>query len=250
MSDLDAVYEQRLLASPRRPVTDTNHLHSGAGTGAGSSSVAASPVRSSPMGKRADVISDRFIPSRGGTNLQASFALLPDESARAARASSGRAGEADASGKDDPSLDTYSLLLKSELLGCDTVIKDKGDDKAPASPQPKNLFRFKSSRSSRDENAPYSRSPVGMDSQRLLSSPRKPPRKISTVPYKVLDAPALADDFYLNLVDWSSLNVLAVGLDTCVYLWSACTSKVRAARRSRSPPPPPRAPARARPPVA
>lgn len=43
---------------------------------------------------------------------------------------------------------------------------------------------------------------------------------------KVLDAPALQDDFYLNLVDWSSLNVLAVGLGTCVYLWSACTSKV------------------------
>jgi len=46
------------------------------------------------------------------------------------------------------------------------------------------------------------------------------------VPFKVLDAPALQDDFYLNLVDWSSLNVLAVGLGSCVYLWSACTSKV------------------------
>lgn len=42
----------------------------------------------------------------------------------------------------------------------------------------------------------------------------------------MLDAPALQDDFYLNLVDWSSLNVLAVGLGSCVYLWSACTSKV------------------------
>ncbi len=41
----------------------------------------------------------------------------------------------------------------------------------------------------------------------------------------MLDAPALQDDFYLNLVDWSSQNVLAVGLGTCVYLWSACTSK-------------------------
>jgi WD40 repeat protein len=44
--------------------------------------------------------------------------------------------------------------------------------------------------------------------------------------FQVLDAPALQDDFYLNLVDWSSHNVLAVGLGTCVYLWSACTSKV------------------------
>lgn len=43
---------------------------------------------------------------------------------------------------------------------------------------------------------------------------------------QVLDAPALADDYYLNLVDWSAQNTLAVGLGTCVYLWSACTSKV------------------------
>ncbi|VDQ04082.1 unnamed protein product [Trichobilharzia regenti] len=51
-------------------------------------------------------------------------------------------------------------------------------------------------------------------------------RKISRVPYKVLDAPELQDDFYLNLVDWSSQNVLAVGLGTCVYLWNAFTSQV------------------------
>ena len=51
-------------------------------------------------------------------------------------------------------------------------------------------------------------------------------RKISKTPFKVLDAPNLQDDFYLNLVDWSSTNVLAVGLGACVYLWSACTSKV------------------------
>lgn len=43
---------------------------------------------------------------------------------------------------------------------------------------------------------------------------------------QVLDAPALQDDFYLNLVDWSSHNVLAVGLGNCVYLWNACSSKV------------------------
>ena len=30
------------------------------------------------------------------------------------------------------------------------------------------------------------------------------PRKISSNPYRILDAPGLCDDFYLNLVDWSS----------------------------------------------
>lgn len=63
-------------------------------------------------------------------------------------------------------------------------------------------------------------------SQRLMAAPQKRKRRISKVPFKVLDAPALQDDFYLNLVDWSSQNVLAVGLGSCVYLWSACTSKV------------------------
>ena len=44
---------------------------------------------------------------------------------------------------------------------------------------------------------------------------------------QVLDAPLLQDDFYLNLVDWSNQNVLAVGLGSSVYLWSAFTSKVQ-----------------------
>ena len=49
---------------------------------------------------------------------------------------------------------------------------------------------------------------------------------------QVLDAPLLQDDFYLNLVDWSSQNILAVGLGSSVYLWSAFTSKVLGACRS------------------
>ncbi|EDS39493.1 WD repeat-containing protein srw1 [Culex quinquefasciatus] len=77
-----------------------------------------------------------------------------------------------------------------------------------------------------NEQCPYSLSPVSIKSQKLLRSPRKATRKISKIPFKVLDAPELQDDFYLNLVDWSAQNVLAVGLGSCVYLWSACTSQV------------------------
>lgn len=46
------------------------------------------------------------------------------------------------------------------------------------------------------------------------------------MPCKVLDAPALQDDYYLNLIDWSSQNYLAVGLASSVYLWNANNSKV------------------------
>ncbi|KAK2822407.1 hypothetical protein Q5P01_022472 [Channa striata] len=46
-------------------------------------------------------------------------------------------------------------------------------------------------------------------------------RYISSAPDKVLDAPELRNDFYLNLLDWSSQNVLAVALHNSVYLWDA-----------------------------
>lgn len=51
-------------------------------------------------------------------------------------------------------------------------------------------------------------------------------RRVSKNPCKVLDAPSLSDDFYLNLIDWSNDNQLAVGLENCIYLWNAFTSKV------------------------
>ncbi|KAI7820427.1 WD40-repeat-containing domain protein [Gamsiella multidivaricata] len=72
----------------------------------------------------------------------------------------------------------------------------------------------------------YAQTVVTQESRNILLSPKKAPRLISKVPFKVLDAPDLRDDFYLNLVDWSSQNVLGVGLGSCVYLWSALTSKV------------------------
>uniref|UniRef100_A0AAZ3Q841 Uncharacterized protein n=1 Tax=Oncorhynchus tshawytscha TaxID=74940 RepID=A0AAZ3Q841_ONCTS len=45
--------------------------------------------------------------------------------------------------------------------------------------------------------------------QKFLLSPWKLTRKITKIPFKVLDAPELQDDFYLNLVDWSALMVLS-----------------------------------------
>ena len=69
-------------------------------------------------------------------------------------------------------------------------------------------------------------SPVRAESRQLLESPRRRLRNVCKTPYRVLDAPELADDFYLNLVDWSSTNVLGVGLASSVYLWAANTAVV------------------------
>lgn len=36
-----------------------------------------------------------------------------------------------------------------------------------------------------------------------------------------MDAPDIIDDFYLNLLDWGSNNVLAIALENTVFLWNA-----------------------------
>ncbi|XP_062208217.1 B-type cell cycle switch protein ccs52B-like [Phragmites australis] len=144
--------------------------------------------------------SDRFIPCRSSSRLQ-NFALLDTHTSPGS--------------KDDT---PYSRLLRAELFSPDS----------PASASPStNLFRFK-----KDHSAPTSPFAAAAAQQDCTAgsgetaSPKKPPRKVPKTPHKVLDAPSLLDDFYLNLVDWSSQNMLAVGLGTCVYLWSASNSKV------------------------
>jgi hypothetical protein len=73
----------------------------------------------------------------------------------------------------------------------------------------------------------YATSPLKPQSLRALSFPPSTPRSFPKVPYKVLDAPDLQDDFYLNLVDWSKdCNMLGVALHSAVYTWNAETSHV------------------------
>ena len=45
-------------------------------------------------------------------------------------------------------------------------------------------------------------------------------RKISNKPIRILDAPNLVDDFYLNLLDWGKENIIAVALSDEIYLWN------------------------------
>ena len=51
-------------------------------------------------------------------------------------------------------------------------------------------------------------------------------RKVPTTPERVLDAPGMVDDFYLNLLAWSALNTVGVALGESIYLWSADTGVV------------------------
>lgn len=52
-------------------------------------------------------------------------------------------------------------------------------------------------------------------------------RVIPQFPERILDAPDLVDDYYLNLLDWSPGNVLAVCLAQTVYLWNSETGEIK-----------------------
>lgn len=51
-------------------------------------------------------------------------------------------------------------------------------------------------------------------------------RAFPQTPDRVLDAPGIVDDFYLNVLDWGKKNILAVGLGPSVYLWNGKTGAV------------------------
>ncbi|KAI6653833.1 Cell division cycle protein 20-like [Oopsacas minuta] len=51
-------------------------------------------------------------------------------------------------------------------------------------------------------------------------------RHIPTHSDKILDAPGVKNDFYLNCLDWNQNNFIAISLADEVYLWNAATSKV------------------------
>ena len=127
----------------------------------------------------------------------------------------------------DDSHKLYTALLQSQVLGVDNPQFSDPDD-SPTAPGNKYSVLKLSQQPSAPKPARkgVSLSPLcGFDPDEL-NLPFKSERKISKVPFKVLDAPALQDDFYLNLVDWSAQNVLSVGLGSCIYLWSASSSKV------------------------
>ncbi|KAK9451757.1 WD40-repeat-containing domain protein [Limtongia smithiae] len=216
----------------------------------------------SPQRKRIRIShSDRYIPNRESVNLQAGFSLKPEDSASDDRVPNRSAeNELDLQRIEEADR-TYSEVLRSELFGDEVPSSDPGRTpsssgtdlgglsggpltpprshhaSAPSTPS-QNLFTFMSPSARRTptrqlgqttldvENEAFSLSPVRLQSQKLLLSPRKQLRSISKVPFRVLDAPDLADDFYLNLVDWSSSNILGVGLARSVYLWNAVTGSV------------------------
>ena len=235
-SAMDAQYERRLLLSMN-----------------GQSSLQSSSPFTSPFQSPVKT-SDRYIPLRSSisssnlfhsinvasTNISPSSTTSPNKKRKYEQNQIGLGAGVTAN---DADLAIYRQLLQNTLLNTnvDSLVnlvdqqenprskKSNTNNENAASVVPSSpMFRYServdfTPKSTLINKEHFTRSPISNASVHLLYSPKKSIRRIPKVPYKVLDAPDLQDDFYLNLIDWSASNVLSVGLGACVYLCNAQT---------------------------
>jgi len=86
------------------------------------------------------------------------------------------------------------------------------------------ILNFKAKKCNRKDK--YENSFKNLYSEYKLNKLKKIRRKIPTKPEKILEAPGVIDDYYLNLLDWSSGNIIAICLGQEIYLWEEKNSNI------------------------
>lgn len=169
------------------------------------------PLRLSSNKKKtpnSQLTNDRYIPNRTSSNMEASFHLLvslKDQENVKQHSNSGNAN--------NNNLDNIKRKLINDT--CQGVVMgDKAKVLNLHSKQPDQESVF-------TENLK-----IYGTSLTSVSSKKSAPRQVQSVPEKILDAPDFLDDFYLNLIDWSSTNNLAVALNKDLYIWNATTKDI------------------------
>jgi cell division cycle protein 20 (cofactor of APC complex) len=182
---------------------------------------------------------DRFIPSRRRMNIDlCRRALLseesPDENKNTSNDSTHDGEKSPQPPADTPIQKEYKRRMLSSLCNVPLHVLNENSE-------PKGLFSFgveekrkaSSSISMRLEN-PYSHDTLrvldqfqNMDESSAVKPSDAVNRRIPSQPSRILDAPDLVDDYYLNLISWSKDNILAVALAHCVYLWNAATGDIQ-----------------------
>jgi len=177
---------------------------------------------------------DRFIAHRGSLNVEVAHAALmmcdEEHGETATMSSTGvegckspsegpvSSGSNQSNGGDDGS-DEYKSQLSATLLNGasaeDRILAFKHKAPLPAEGHQNNLRVLYSQNRARSAGA-------GGDA----AARKKAARVISQTPERILDAPDIVDDYYLNLLDWSKDNVLAIALDKTVYLWDASSGNI------------------------
>lgn len=184
--------------------------------------------------------SDRFIPQRGGASEQGlnsyqlkAAAAAADDSAVCPTTPTRRAGCGAAAEV------TVSTSVKDDLkeVLADGLFDGKMEAKVLAYRQRAPVLEGAAAGSSTNPHSAlhtFARAgPCGAgtgakrhDGAGKRSSRVRTTRHIAPSPAMILDVPNFLADYYLNLLDWGATDIVALGLDTVVYLWNSATAEI------------------------
>ncbi|RLM73609.1 hypothetical protein C2845_PM15G20700 [Panicum miliaceum] len=146
------------------------------------------PLSTGSRNPSAKCYGDRFIPERSAMDMDLAHYLLTEP----------RKGKENLAVAASPAKEAYRKLLAEKLLNNRTRILAFRNKP----PEPESML-------------------TDLRSDAVQAKPAKQRRHIPQSSDRTLDAPELADDYYLNLLDWGSSNVLSIALGSTVYLWDA-----------------------------
>ncbi|XP_074859152.1 cell division cycle protein 20 homolog [Carettochelys insculpta] len=174
------------------PMKPANRPHSTSKTPSKTPGKSGSKIQSTPT----KAGGDRYIPNRSAMQMEVASFLLTKEND---------------SSEDTPTKKEQQKAWALNLNGFDV--------------EEAKILRL----SGKPQNAPegYQNNLKVLYSQKTTpGSSRKNGRYIPSMPDRILDAPEIRNDYYLNLIDWSSQNFLAVALDNSVYLWNYSSGEI------------------------
>lgn len=159
------------------------------------------------------LINDRYIPNRLGSNMEASYHLLHSNSSKENQNinninnnnnTNSNASSTNESNENENMVDSIKRKLIIETCN---GIQEK-------------------SKILQIHNRPDVEVAENIKSLYTKEAKKITQRIIPSAPERILDAPEFRDDYYLNLIDWSSNNYLAVALNQEMYLWNATGGEI------------------------
>ena len=182
----------------------------------------------SPNLIKSEKLSDRFIPLNKGINLMEKFNLTTKFQELNENNDYNEPNKEEIDNND-----IYNEMLKTNFLNeynssslINKLNSSKGNNNKELScPYSKTkLFSWKKDKNKKNENFISNIISAQKENENILNNNNYDSsinqRKINIKPYKELPAPNLIDDFYLNLLDWSQKNQIAVGCSSSVVLWN------------------------------
>lgn len=119
----------------------------------------------------------------------------------------------------------YSNILEQKILHFEGYMGKIEEEsfKATKTKSRKKKYKLLNFSQKKENNMDHSPAGFNLDktcvAQTNLIKSIKYARRIPKTPKKILDAPGILDDFYMDILDWSATDLISISLLNSVYLW-------------------------------